>query len=191
MDTFDGDYLLSDSEWEELVWVWKQTDVPKGCKVEIIKGLVTVAPLSAVAHHRDSEPLHRRLCEVIHESWGVYSRLALAVPSLMEMYVPDLCVVPKEALRGGDKYFAPADAAELVVEITSAATAVNDRITKAAGYAAAGVPLYFLIDRLAPGGPKVTLYGDPAGGTYRVLESVRPGTPVALPAPFRLTLTVG
>ncbi|MGW5425776.1 hypothetical protein ACWET9_00950 [Streptomyces sp. NPDC004059] len=69
MDEFEGDYLLTDNEWDELLWVWKRTDAPKGCKAEIIQGLVTVAPYSAVAHHRMSEPLKRHLYEVIPDSF--------------------------------------------------------------------------------------------------------------------------
>ncbi|MGW1804999.1 Uma2 family endonuclease [Streptomyces sp. NPDC002078] len=190
MDEFEGDCLLTDNEWDELLWAWGQTDAPKGCKVEIIQGLVTVAPYSAVAHHRMPEPLQRHLYEVIPDSWGVHHQLALAVPSRLELCVPDLAVVPEEALRGGDECIASADVAELVMEITSATTARTDRITKAAGYAEAGVPLYLLADRLAPSGPTVTLYGEPEDGTYRVLVSAPFGLPVELPAPFRLTFTV-
>ncbi|MGW7405036.1 Uma2 family endonuclease [Streptomyces sp. NPDC054833] len=191
MDSFDGDCLLTDDEWEELVWVWKQTDVPKGCKVEIVKGLITVAPYSAVAHHRLLEPMQRHLYGVIPDCWGIYQRPALAVSSRQELYVPDLAVVPEEVLRRGDHYFAPADAAELVVEITSAGTAETDRTTKVAGYAQGGVPLYLLVDRLAPGGPTVVLYGCPEDGVYRVLHASRFGAAVDLPEPFGLTLDTG
>ncbi|MFC8217579.1 Uma2 family endonuclease [Streptomyces sp. NPDC057362] len=73
-------------------------------------------------------------------------------------------------------------------EITSRATAANDRTHKLAGYAEAGVPLYLLIDGPAPGGPTVTLFGEPRDGTYRVLHTGGVGTPVALPEPFDCTL---
>jgi Uma2 family endonuclease len=191
VDEFEGDYLLTDSPWEELLWVWRRTDIPKGCKSEIIDGVVTVTPYSGVAHHDVSEPLQRQLHDVIPRSWGIYQRLALALPSRLELYVPDLAVVPEEALRGPGDDPVRAGAAELIVEITSAATARADRVTKPAGCADAGVPLYLLIDRLAAGGPAVTLYGDPHGGTYRVLTSVPCGAPVELPPPFGLTLAVG
>ncbi|MFE2260234.1 Uma2 family endonuclease [Streptomyces griseosporeus] len=186
----EGDYLLTDDPWDELLWVWKQTDVPKGCKVEIIEGLVSVAPYSAVISQEISEPLSGHLYEVIPGCWGVYQRLALTVAARQELYVPDLAVVPRPALRHEDD-FVPAGAAELVVEVTSAATACRDRTRKAEGYAAAGVPLYLLVDGLAPGGPTATLYGDPQAGAYRVLTSVPFGTPVALPAPFGLSVPLG
>ncbi|MFG5720577.1 Uma2 family endonuclease [Streptomyces murinus] len=191
MDEFEGDYTLTASAWDELLWVWKRTDAPKGCKVEILQGLVTVAPYSAVAHPLVQAPLQRRLHEVIPASWGIYQRLALACPARSELYVPDLAVVPERGMKGEDEYYVPAGAAELVVEVTSAATAHHDRSTKAAGYAAAGVPLYLLVDQLAPDGPAVTLYGTPLGGAYRVLASVGCGSPLELPAPFRLAVSVG
>ncbi|MFF1718888.1 Uma2 family endonuclease [Streptomyces sviceus] len=190
MDALDGDYVMADSEWDELVWVWRRTDVPKGCRVEILAGLITVTPYSAGTHHGIVEPMQRRLYDVIPEGWGVYQWLGMAVPSQLGLYMPDLAVVPQEALRGGDGPV-PVGAAELVVEITSEATAQHDRTTKTVGYAHAGVPLYLLVDRLAPGGPTVTLYGEPRDGAYRVLRADRFGDLVTLPEPFALTLDIG
>ncbi|MEV2212827.1 Uma2 family endonuclease [Streptomyces sp. NPDC050997] len=188
MDVIDGDYIRADNEWDELVWVWEQTDAPKGCKIEIIEGLITVTPLSAIAHHAVTGRMTRRLYEVIPQDWGVYQWLGLATPSRLGLYVPDLAVVPRLELRTGNDGFVPAGEAELVVEITSKPTASNDRVHKAAGYAEAGVPLYLLIDALAPGGPTSTLYGEPEADGYRVLWAGEFGAPVLLPWPFDLSL---
>lgn len=72
--------------------------------------------------------------------------------------------------------------------MTSPSNAHHDRISKPASYAAAGVPLYLPIDRWAPGGPKVTLYGEPRGDVYRVLRACKLGEPITLPEPFGLDL---
>ncbi|KAB1140297.1 Uma2 family endonuclease [Streptomyces luteolifulvus] len=48
----------------------------------------------------------------------------------------------------------PAAVAELVVEVTSKSNARHDRISKPAAYAAAGIPLYLLVDRWAPKAPR-------------------------------------
>jgi Uma2 family endonuclease len=190
-DVIEGDYILADDEWDELTWVWGQTDVPKGCKVEIIDGLIIVTPYSAQAHHGIVEPVQRGLYGVIPEDWGIFQRLGMAVPSRLGLYVPDLAVVPEEALRTGDEHFVPASAAELVVEVTSQPTAHHDRTTKAAGHAEAGIPLYLLIDRLHPDGPAITLHSGPEGGAYRVMRPGRFGDPVMLPRPFDLPLDTG
>jgi Uma2 family endonuclease len=190
MDALDRDYVMADSEWDELVRVWRRTDVPKGCQVEILAGLITVTPYSAGTHHGIVERMQRRLYDVIPEGWGIYQRLPMAVPSQLGLYMPDLAVVPREALRAGDGLVS-AGSAELVVEITSETTAHHDRTTKAVGCAHAGVPLYLLVDHLAPGGPAITLYGQPRDGAYRVLRADRSGDLVTLPEPFALTLDVG
>jgi len=110
------------------------------------------------------------------------------VPSRDGLYMPDLAVAPREALRVEKRNYVPAAAAELVVEITSKSNASNDRIKKAAGYAQAGVPLYLLIDSWAPGGPTITLYGEPQGDVYRVLRAGKFGDEFMLPEPFNLEL---
>lgn len=89
--------------------------------------------------------VQRALYEVIPRHWGIYQTLGTAAQVLRD--------------EGGN--FIPAAAAELIVEITSRSNAAHDRIKKAAGYAQAGVPLYLLIDGWAPGGPTITLYGEP------------------------------
>ncbi|MEV1066577.1 Uma2 family endonuclease [Streptomyces sp. NPDC050263] len=188
MSAHFGDYVLTDDDWDEAVWVWRHTVVPKGCRAEIIDGLVTVMPLTAGAGHGIAQSLTRGLYEVIPENWGVYQWLATAVPARLGLYVPDLVVLPREPMGVAGDDFVPAAAARLVVEITSQATADNDRVRKAAGYAQAGVPLYLLVDGVAPGGPTVTLYGEPADGTYRLLSARPFGEVIELPEPFAYAL---
>jgi len=96
-------------------------------------------------------------------------------------------VVPEAALRETDTPVLASEA-QPVVEVTAKATAANDRIRKLTGYAQAGIPLYLLIDGVAPGGPTVTLYGEPKGDVYRLLSAGKFGGFVALPPPFELTL---
>ncbi|MFE5796780.1 Uma2 family endonuclease [Streptomyces sp. NPDC056503] len=174
--------------WDDVVRLWHEMDWPEGCKVEIIEGIITVAPSPANQHNSIAEEIQCRLYRVIPDDLGVYQTQAVAIPARAGMYIPDLLVAPKAALREFDGHSIPAAEAELVVEITSQSNANHDRIAKAAGYATAGVPLYLLVDRWAPGGPTVTLYGQPTGDVYRVLNAAPFGERIHLPAPFDLTL---
>ncbi|MGW1839870.1 Uma2 family endonuclease [Streptomyces sp. BBFR2] len=178
-------------EWDDTVRIWEQTDAPEGCKVEIIEGIVTVSPPPDTVHNFIADKIQRRLYTVLPEDWGIYQTLGAEVPSRKGLYIPDLAVVPDAVVRDVTGCYVPAGAAELVVEITSKANASHDRIAKAAGYARAGVPLYLLVDRWAPGGPTITLYGEPGGDVYRVLQAVKFGDELALPAPFDLLLDTG
>ncbi|MFE7597064.1 Uma2 family endonuclease [Streptomyces sp. NPDC057494] len=173
--------------WDDVVHLWHEMDWPEGCKVEIIEGIITVAPSPANQHNSIAEEIQRRLYRVIPDEWGIYQTQAVAIPARSGMYIPDLLVAPRAALMGSG-HFIPAAEAELVVEITSQSNANHDRIAKAAGYATAGVPLYLLVDRWVPGGPTATLYGEPSGGVYRVLRAIPFGGGLHLPAPFDLTL---
>ncbi|WP_353938314.1 Uma2 family endonuclease [Streptomyces ficellus] len=158
--------------------------------MEIVQGVITVSSRRVTSHHFIADSMTRCLYRVIPEDRGIHQTLAVAIPSRLGMYIPDLVVAPDAALREEGNYI-PAAAAELVVEITSKSNARHDRISKPAGYAAAGVPLYLLIDAHAPGGPTVTLYGEPKGDVYRLLSAGKFGDEVTLPAPFDLTLDTG
>ncbi|WP_416977019.1 Uma2 family endonuclease [Streptomyces sp. T028] len=187
MSEYFGDYIQTDDAWDEVVWVWRHTDVPKGCRAEIIDGLISVTPLSAGGSPYIASRVTRALYKVVPDGWGVYQWLGTAVPDRLSLYVPDLVVMPRERDRV-DSHYVPAAEARLAVEITSKATAHNDRVSKAAGYALAGVPLYLLIDALAPEGPTVSLYGEPQQGAYRLLSACRFGDVIRLPEPFGLKL---
>ncbi|MEU4080299.1 MULTISPECIES: Uma2 family endonuclease [Streptomyces] len=175
--------------WDELVRFWEESDWPEGSKVEIIDGIIVVTPPPAAPHNRIAEKVHRRLYTVVPDDWGVYQTLGVSHPSRGRLYVPDLVVMPESAvaeLEGSES--APLTAAELIVEITSLSNASYDRMNKAAAYAEAQVPLYLLIDRFAPAGPTVTLYGEPKGDVYQELQRGKFGEEIHIPAPFDLTI---
>ncbi|WP_328494360.1 Uma2 family endonuclease [Streptomyces sp. NBC_00414] len=173
--------------WDDLVRFREEMEWPEGSKVEIIEGIVTVSPTPANQHNLITAAVQRRLYAAIPHDWGIFQTLSSAVPSRLGMFIPDLVVVPTGEVDGPGNYI-PAGAAELVVEVTSKSNAQHDRVSKPAAYAAAGIPLYLLVDRWAPGGPTVTLYGEPQGDVYRVLQAGKFGEQIVLPEPFDLKL---
>ncbi|MEW2390407.1 Uma2 family endonuclease [Streptomyces venezuelae] len=177
----------SGQSWDDLVRLWEEMDWPEGSKVEIVEGVVTVSPSPSNEHNIIAEKVQRCLYSVLPDDWGIYQTLSLAVPSRLGMFIPDLVALPVAEVEGPGTHV-PAGAAELVVEVTSPSNARHDRVSKPAAYAAAGIPLYLLIDRWAPGGPTITLYGEPRGDVYRTLQACKFGEPITLPAPFGLDL---
>ncbi|CAL9474976.1 Uma2 family endonuclease [Streptomyces sp. NPDC048306] len=176
-----------DQNWDDLVRFWEEMDWPEGSKVEIIEGIITVSPAPGLPHNVIAARIHRRLLSVIPEDWEIFQTLAIAVPSRLGMLMPDLVVAPLPERTESGTHMSAA-LAELVVEVTSKSNARHDRISKPAAYATAGIPLYLLVDRWAPGGPTATLYGEPKGDVYRVLSAAKFGDPLTLPAPFDLTI---
>ncbi|WP_211117414.1 Uma2 family endonuclease [Streptomyces sp. RPA4-5] len=174
--------------WDALVRIWEDTEAPEACMVEIVDGIVTVAPPRDVRQNVIVAELSRALYQqALPENRGAYQKLALAVPARKGLYVPNLVVAPDSVVRGPGR-FIPAAAAELVVEITSMTSAVHDRLHKPAGYASAGVPLYLLIDLWSPDGPTATLHGEPDHTRYRNQRSARLGERLHLPEPFDMTI---
>ncbi|MEU2441397.1 Uma2 family endonuclease [Streptomyces rubradiris] len=180
----------AEQSWDDLVRFWEEMEWPEGSKVEIIEGIVTVSPSPAPRHNVIAEQIQRRIYPTIPDDLGIYQTVAIAVPSRLGMLIPDLLVVPVQACREADSHV-PAALAELVVEVTSKSNARHDRVSKPAAYATAGIPLYLLVDRWAPGGPTATLYGEPKGEVYRVLSAVKFGDPIKLPEPFGITIDTG
>jgi Uma2 family endonuclease len=176
--------------WDDLVRFWEEAEWPEGSKVEIIEGIVTVTPAPAARHNLIASRIQRRLYTVLPEHLEMSQTQAVAVPSRMGLFIPDLLVAPVRAFEEAESHMSAA-LAELVVEVTSQSNARHDRVSKPAAYAMAGIPLYLLVDRWAPGGPTVTLYGEPKGDVYRVLSAVKFGDPIKLPEPFGLTLDTG
>ncbi|WP_030254059.1 Uma2 family endonuclease [Streptomyces violens] len=178
--------------WDDLLRFWEESDWPEGSKVEIIEGIIVVSPPPAAPHNRIAETLHRLMYTVLPADWGAYETLGVAHPPYGRLYIPDLVVIPHAAVDEAEEGNAvPLTAAELVVEVTSLSNASYDRINKAAAYAQAAVPLYLLIDRFAPPGPTVTLFGEPQGDVYRELQKVKFGEAIHLPEPFGLTIDTG
>ncbi|MFH8593855.1 Uma2 family endonuclease [Streptomyces rimosus] len=173
--------------WDEALRTWEQTNAPEGCKVEIIEGIVTVAPPPESDHNDTADELQRLLYTVIPRDWGIYQTQGLVAPGKQGLFIPDLAVIPKKLLpRPRERQ--TADVAQLIVEITSRSNANHDRVEKLHAYAATGVPLYLLLDPWHSGRPTATLYGEPEGGSYRVLEMVKYGDELRLPAPFDVTV---
>ncbi|MYV64382.1 Uma2 family endonuclease [Streptomyces sp. SID2131] len=177
-------------DWDDLVRIWEGTDAPEGCKVEIVEGIITVSPPPSPLHNDIADEVQRALYGVIPRDRGVYQTQAVTLPTRAGMFIPDLLVAPKGAVREAPLAIQASDA-ELVVEITSRNNANHDRIVKLQAYATAAVPLYLLVDRWHSGRPTATLYGEPKKGLYRVLDAVEFGRELHLPAPFDLTLDTG
>lgn len=173
--------------WDDAVRIWEETDAPEGCKVEIIEGIVTVAPPPAHAHNLMAARLQRLLYPKLPDDWELFQTLGLAIPGKVGLFIPDLAVVPVDALVAPENRV-PAGEAKLVVEITSQSNANHDRVVKHRGYAHAEVELYLLLDPWHSGTPTATLYGEPAGGAYRVLAVAEFGETLHLPEPFDLSI---
>ncbi|MGC4949021.1 Uma2 family endonuclease [Streptomyces sp. DT224] len=179
-------------QWDYFLRTWQELDVPEGWRAEIDEVQIVLVPPSHAHHNGIAERVQRRLYANLPDELGVYQTLGVHVAPLDKLYVPDLVVMPSELIDAADPDIStPMDASEalLVVEITSKGNAREDRTKKYRAYARAGVPMYLLIDRFDTRGAMATLFTEPGEhGTYKHSDAVPFGKPLALPAPFDVTL---
>lgn len=149
-----------------------------GRRYELIGGAIvmTAAPL----------PIHQRVAVRLTPI------LQAAVPAGHELFIapidldlpggqrvqPDFVIVPASSV-GDQRLTLPVT---LVGEIVSPGSQANDRITKRAAYAAAGIPAYWLIDLPAQ---VITILALTATGVY---QTVAEGPTVTVTTPLGVTL---
>jgi Uma2 family endonuclease len=111
-----------------------------GRRYELIGGAIVMTPAPGVEHQRVSH----RLYSLLQDAWPAmeifYAPIDLDLPGGQRVQ-PDLVAV--EWGRTGPRLSLPVG---LVAEIVSPGSQTNDRVTKRAIYAAAGIPAYWIVD---------------------------------------------
>ncbi|RVX47170.1 putative restriction endonuclease [Nonomuraea polychroma] len=175
-----------------------------GTRIEIIDGELVVSPaprfrhnavilqiIETLANRRNADPSYRWRC--IHSN-------ELGFVAEENGYIPDLIVMDAEIWQGAwdlNPTHLVTDQAEIVIEVTSPATAKWDRPPtgkqtgkgKWCGYARAEIPYYLLID-LDPSVSRISLYSipDQASGAYLHQESWSLGETITLPDPIEIEI---
>ena len=154
--------------------------VPEGHRVEVIEGEIVVSPTPQGRHAVVAYELREQLRAAVPAGFLHVENVTLQLPASRQRYIPDVVILPRDMLDSPEWLF-PAEAALLVVEITSPDNADIDRVKKLRGYASSAVPCYLLIDREDR---TVSLFSDPEGRIYRHHLQVPFGETVPLPDPF-------
>ncbi len=128
--------------------------------VELLDGYLVVKMTKNPPHSKSVGRVRRRLEAVLPPGW--YLRIQDAITLATSEPEPDLAVARGDEDRYGDRHPGPADV-PLVVEVADT-TLARDRGPKKRLYAAAGIPVYWIVDlehrRLA-------VYSRPSGAQDR------------------------
>lgn len=168
----NADYLWS---------LFSELDVPEGIRVELIEGEIVVSPPPFGDHEHDVGDVLEQIVRSAARDFSVSGTKGVQTPR--GLYIPDVTVVDRGGFRGQESWM-PAEQTIMVVEATSGRPD-TDREVKRLGYAAAGVPLYLLIDRSRK---EVVLFSEPRDGDYLAHVQVPFGSPLELPAPLSFPL---
>lgn len=170
--------------YQSLVFTAEHLDVPEGYSVEIVDGSIIVSPTPAGRHLMIVRRLEDMVRHSLPDDTIDQHDATIEVAGRGDRYVPDLVVLPVRVIDA-ERWIFPADEALLAVEVTSPSNPEPDRLQKPRGYAAAGVPLYLLVD---VGESALTLFRDPVHGAYQTQTRVPWGDKLELPEPFAITI---
>ena len=172
---------MSVEEFEQL-----ERHAPETVWLEFIKGKVQVKPVPDGDHSEIIAWLQRLCMQQRPELW-LHGERGLKTERYRKGRArADGVLVPEGSLKGHGEW-SETDQALMVVEVTSHDSDTNqrDRVEKPDGYAAAGIPVYLLIDR---DDCTVTVFTHPEDGRYRQQVNAPFGAPVEIPDPVNITL---
>lgn len=153
-------------------------DIPDdGMRYELVDGSLYVSPPATVGHNSAAFRLGVLLDAALDDTWRVVPGPGVVLDR-RNYREPDLVVVRPTALEGR---FAAAGDVLLAVEVMSPSSVTDDRLTKPAQYARAGIPHYWRLER---GSQPVLVTHQLDGEVYRetgrAVDEVILDRPVAL-----------
>jgi len=172
---------MSVEEFEQL-----ERHAPETVWLEFINGKVQVKPVPDGDHSEIIEWLQRLCMQQRPELW-LHGERGLKTERYRNGRArADGVLVPEGSLKGHGEW-SETDHALMAVEVTShdADTNQRDRLEKPDGYAAAGIPVYLLIDR---DDCSVVLFNQSEDGRYRHQEKSPFGATIKIPDPVNITL---
>ncbi|MFI5758089.1 Uma2 family endonuclease [Streptomyces sp. NPDC051569] len=157
-------------------------------RLEFIHGRIGIRGMTDGDHSEIIRWLQKRCMRVRADLW-LYAggELGLQVEAYRKGRAkPDAVLAPERTFVGQGDWADP-EGVLMTVEVTSydSDTDRRDREEKPAAYAAAGIPLYLLIDR---DHGTVTVHSDPAVDGYRYRQVADFGTKILLPDPVGIEL---
>lgn len=172
------DHLLTLDEWDAL-----PEDEFRGA--ELVKGTLVMAAAPVYRHQRAVGRLAAMLDEQLPDDLTAVASVGVVVDPKFPptARIPDISILPWA--RAEQPRF-EAEHVLLAVEILSPSTRRTDRIVKAAEYASAGIPHYWIVEL----GPPITLTGFLlVDGAYDEVVRTTGTVETSVPAPVRIDVS--
>jgi Uma2 family endonuclease len=164
-------------------------DTPEGYRAELIDREIVVTPPPSGDHESLIWKIVRQVVRNGAVDMDFSGHKGLIIPANGDRgegrFIPDGTFAAADlGLFDGAPSWMPAAGVAMIIEVTSRRPAL-DRNQKRRGYAAAGIPLYLLVDR---GSELVTLFSEPSDTDYARTRSAQFSGQLELPKPFAFTL---
>ncbi|MGW2377076.1 MULTISPECIES: Uma2 family endonuclease [Kitasatospora] len=171
---------------DQRLWnLWKSMDVPEGFRAEIIEGAITLSPTSGTRHFRINRQVLSGLVDYLRKSAWMPGNVCNVIHGL-KVLIPDVLVAPRdiEEVEHPEGLGLLASGIPLVIETVSpgAEARERDHVLKHRAYAAAGIPVYVIIDDHDDGGAVTVLTSpDPERRAYASSIRVPYGKEAVIP----------
>lgn len=156
-----------------------------GTRHELVDGSLLMSPPPTVGHQRVTTRLTLLLGAAVSNEFEVLERPGVRLGSARVLQ-PDVVVASRAALDAAIRDI-PAAAVPLAVEVMSPASVTNDRVTKPAVYAEAGIQTYPRVELAGPDAPLIYHYRL-EGAVYRESTRVPAGQSLQLDDPVQVTM---
>ncbi|MBC7267451.1 MAG: Uma2 family endonuclease [Streptomyces sp.] len=173
------------SEFEELLDLLDELNVPDGFKAEINRGSIVVSPWSKGYYLDVMELVCEQLRPHLPEGHRIsYGPFLYVFPGAGRAFGPDIHAAHRRAQRTNSNHL-DGEALSFIAELTSPSTREDDLTDKAGVYGAAGVPVYLILDMEKE---QATVCWSPTEHGYEGRFTKPFGEKLHLPDPFGCTL---
>jgi hypothetical protein len=177
-------------DWPFLRRAWLELDLPGGWKTEVVAGTMALSPPPDRRHDELVDDVTKAFTSALPAQWSVHQRFGMLIAGEKRIYRPDVVVLPPGAPVECPKYVLSSHAL-LVAEITAKDNPAPERTAKTRAYARGGVAVYLLVDPWDEPGPRVTVFSEPARGTYHRSVTWAFGARIRIPSPVDVELDSG
>ncbi|HVW34128.1 MAG TPA: Uma2 family endonuclease [Acidimicrobiia bacterium] len=167
---------------------WTEEDLvglpDDGQRYELLEGALLVNPPPGGRHQRVSLRLAGRLDAIAPDGLIVVEAMGVRIPG-GSVLIPDVLVAQRDAVLANDSGILDAAVVHLLAEIVSPGSRTQDRLTKPALYAEAGIPSFWRVE--LDDGLAIHAYRL-EGSTCVQVATARAGQRLELEEPFPISL---
>ncbi|MFD4192588.1 Uma2 family endonuclease [Amycolatopsis thermoflava] len=108
-------FARPETAWNRGLDIWRELQVPEGRRPELAAEGIRMTPPPTGQHNLIASSVHDALASAELDGCGIFQRLDVGIRATGSIYVPDLCVVPRDAVPDNSDPV-PAEHTVLVVE---------------------------------------------------------------------------
>ncbi|MCT7351241.1 Uma2 family endonuclease [Streptomyces sp. 15-116A] len=173
------------SDFEELLDVLDELNVPDGYQAEIVRGSIVVSPWSKGYYLEVMELVCDQLRPHLPEGHRIsYGPFLYVFPGSESAYGPDIHAADRRTHKTVSNRL-DGEGLSFVAELTSDSTRKDDLTGKVEVYAKAGVPVYLVLDMQ---NEQATVFWSPSGSGYEGRLTKSFGERLDIPEPLNCTL---